>query len=140
MAQTFEDISKEVVNRFLQNILFIDDKAYLSENKANDFDASKISTIFAKEGKLCTVFAPSSENDISNCYSLYLKADIVVLDWYLALTNENDEKDDEKDADMDEPRGFYTKSLIKEIVVDAQKEKLKLILVYTGETNLENIT
>ena len=140
MAQTFEDITKEVVNRFLQNILFIDDKAYLSENKANDFDACKISTVFAKEGKLCTVFAPSSENYISNCYSLYLKSDIVVLDWYLALTNENDEKDDEKDADMDEPRGFYTKSLIKEIVVDAKKDKLKLILVYTGETNLENIT
>ena len=51
MAQTFEDISKEVVNRFLQNILFIDDKAYLSENKANDFDASKISMVFAKKSK-----------------------------------------------------------------------------------------
>lgn len=140
MAQTFEDITKEVVNRFLQNILFVDDKAYLTENKANDFDAYKISTIFAKEGKLCTVFAPSSEDDISNCSSLLLKADIVVLDWYLALTKGNNGNDDELDSDMDEPRGFYTKSLIKGIVDDAKKEKLKLILVYTGETNLEDIT
>lgn len=140
MAQTFEDISKEVVNRFLQNILFIDDKAYLSENKANDFDASKISMVFAKEGKLCTVYAPSTVCDLCICSSLFSKSDVIVLDWYLDLKDDNQAKGDEEDADVDEPRGYYSKKLIEEIVVDAKDNKLKLIIIYTGETDLHAIT
>ena len=42
MAQKFEEITKGVVNRFLQNILFIDDKAYQPDNKENEFDNFKM--------------------------------------------------------------------------------------------------
>lgn len=140
MAQTFEDITKGVVNRFLQNILFIDDKAFQSDNKENEFDAGQISSAFAKNGKLCTIFAPSSECDLCQCSSLFSKADAIVLDWYLDLTSSKESVDDEKDAEVDEPRGFYTKYLIEEIVADAKNEKLKIIVVYTGETDLRGIT
>lgn len=140
MAQTFEDITKDVVNHFLQNILFIDDKAYQPDNKENEFDASQISSAFSKSGKLCTIFAPSSECDLCQCSSLFSKADAIVLDWYLDLTSSKQSSDDEKDADADDPRGFYTKFLIEGIVADAKNEKLKIVVVYTGETNLGGIT
>lgn len=140
MAKTFEDITKEVANRFIQNILFIDDKAYQPNNKENEFDASQISSVFAKNGKLCTIFAPSSECDLCQCSSLFSKADAIVLDWYLDLTSFKESSDDDKDAEADEPRGFYTKYLIEEIVADAKNEKLKILVVYTGETDLGGIT
>ena len=140
MAQAFEEITKGVVNRFLQNILFIDDKAFQPDNKENEFDAGQISSAFAKNGKLCTIFAPSSECDLCQCSSLFSKADAIVLDWYLDLTSSKESIDDEKDAEEDEPRGFYTKYLIEEIVADAKNEKLKIIVVYTGETDLRGIT
>lgn len=140
MAQTFKDITKDVVNRFLQNILFIDDKAYQLDNKKNSFDAYQVSSAFAKNGKLSTIFALSSECDLCQCSPLFSKADAIVLDWYLDLISSKEILDDEKDADIDEPRGYYTKYLIKEIVEDAKDEKLKLIVVYTGETDLRGIT
>lgn len=140
MVQKFEEITKGVVNRFLQNILFIDDKAYQPDNKENEFDAGQISNAFAKKGKLCTIFAPSSECDLCQCSSLFSKADAIVLDWYLDLTSSKESVDDEKDAEVDEPRGFYTKNLIKKIVEDAKNGKLKIIVVYTGETDLIGIT
>lgn len=135
MAQTFEDITRDVVDRFIQNILFVDDNAYPSKDrqKANAFDASKISSVFAQKGKLCTVFAPSTEEDLKNCSSLFAKSDVVVLDWYLDLENERPIEDAEKDADSEEPRGIYTLELIKNIVEDATEKKLKLIIVYTGD-------
>lgn len=133
MAQTFEDITKEVVNRFLQNILFLDDNAYLTDkNEKNAFDAGQITSVFAKYGKLCTVFAPHSENDLGHCATLFAKSDVIVLDWFLKL--ELDPVDNEEDDDEDdEPRGKYTKDLIKGIIEDAKDEKLKLVVVYTGD-------
>lgn len=140
MEQTFENITKDVVNRFLQNILFIDDKAYQLENKENPFDASQISNVFAKSGKFCTILAPSSECDLCQYSSLFSKADAIVLDWYLNLASSKKTIDDEQDAEVDEPRGFYTKCLIEEVVEDAKNEKLKIVVVYTGEKDLRGIT
>lgn len=140
MAHTFEDITKDVVNRFLQNILFVDDNAYSTDkNEKNAFDASQISSVFAKHGKLCTIFAPHSEKDLRNCTNLFAKSDVIVLDWFLKLDpiSIGNEEEDEED---DEPRGKYTKELIKEIIEDAKDEKLKLVIVYTGDgTKLHEI-
>lgn len=140
MAQTFEEITIGVVDRFIQNVLFVDDKAYQKENKENAFDAEEISKLFAKAGKMCTVYAPISECDICSCSSLFAKSDVIVLDWYLNIKTNKDGIDEEADADIDEPRGYYTKYLIEEIVADAKDEKLKLVIVYTGETDLRGIT
>ncbi len=141
MAQTFEDITLNVVERFLQNILFIDDNAY-SDNKENAFNAQEISSIFAKKGKLCTIYAPASTKDLNNCASLFAKSDVIVLDWYLNLiTEQQASSDDEADAESEEPRGVYTLNLIKYIVKDASNKKLKLIIIYTGDgTKLIDIT
>lgn len=142
MAQTFNEITRNIVDRFLQNILFVDDNAYPTEDKqkVNAFDASKISSVFAQKGKLCTVFAPSTEEDLKNCSSLCAKSDVVVLDWYLDLENKQQIEDVEKDADSEEPRGIYTTRLINNIIEDAGNKKLKLIIIYTGETDLIGIT
>ena len=71
---------------------------------------------------------------------MFAKSDVVVLDWYLDLENEQQIEDVEKDADSDEPRGIYTTKLINSIIEDAGDKKLKLIIVYTGETDLIGIT
>ena len=139
MAQTFEDITRNVVDRFLQNILFVDDHAYQSDKKDNAFNAPEISSVFAQKGKLCTIFAPSTIKDLENCSSLFAKSDVVVLDWYLDLENEQT-MDAEADAETEEPRGVYTIRLIKNIIEDAADKKLKLIVIYTGETDLTGIT
>ena len=142
MAQSFEEITRNVVDRFLQNILFIDDNAYPTKDhqKDNVFDASKISSVFAQKGKLCSIFAPTSEKDLQTCSSLFAKSDVVVLDWYLDLKKEQLIGNEEDDADSEEPRGFYTTKLINNIIEDAGDKKLKLIIVYTGEIDLIGIT
>lgn len=140
MKKTFKEITGEIVNRFLQNILFIDDKAYKLEEEDNSFDAKQISSTFANKGKFCTIFAPSSKDELVQCSSLFSKADAIVLDWFLELYSSKEEKDDDQDDDQDDVRGFYTKEMIKKIVEDAKDEKFKIIIVYTGETDLEGIT
>lgn len=140
MEQTFNEITREVVDHFLQNIVFVDDNAYQTVEKANAFNAHEISSIFAQKGKLCTIFAPTSEEDLQNCSSLFAKSDVVVLDWYLDLKKEQLIENEEEDADSEEPRGFYTTKLINNIIEDAGDKKLKLIIVYTGETDLIGIT
>lgn len=142
MTHTFNEITQNIVDRFLQNILFIDDNAYPTKDhqKVNVFDASKISSVFAQKGKLCSIFAPTSEKDLQTCSSLFAKSDVVVLDWYLDLKKEQLIGNEEDDADSEEPRGFYTTKLINNIIEDAGDKKLKLIIVYTGETDLIEIT
>lgn len=133
MAQTFNEITRNVVDRFLQNILFIDDNAYQTEKKINAFDANEISSIFAQKGKLCTIFAPATTEDLGFCKTLFSKSDVVVLDWYLNIENTQQIADAEADVEAEEPRGIYTLELIKNIVEDATEKKLKLIIVYTGD-------
>jgi len=141
MKRTFTSLTKEIVDRFLHSILFVDDKAYKhDDNGKNSFDAGQISNIFAQKGKLCTIFAPSIEEDLDKCVPLFAKSDVIVLDWYLDLSSTNPAKNDDEDADEEEPQGKYTSRLIKDIVDDAKDEKLKLIIVYTGETDLYKVT
>lgn len=141
MTRTFKSLTKGIVDRFLHSILFVDDRAYQSDAIGkNSFNAGQISNIFAQKGKLCTIFAPTNEKDLDNCMPLFAKSDVIVLDWYLDLSSANQAKNDDEDADEEEPRGHYTTKLIKAIVDDAKDEKLKLIIVYTGETDLSGIT
>lgn len=133
MELTFNEITREVVDHFLQNIIFVDDNAYQTEEKVNVFDAHEISSIFAQKGKLCTIFAPATTEDLEFCKTIFSKSDVVVLDWFLKLKDPKQLVDLEADAEDDEPRGVYTKDMIKNIVEDASNKKLKLIIVYTGD-------
>lgn len=140
MSNTFFEKSKKISNNFLQSIVFIDDKAYSDANSQNpnhDFDAQKVSMAFAKEEKVCGIYKPKSKSDINNFKSITKKADIIILDWQIILSD--DEIDDPNaDAPSEDPRGQYTIEILKNIVKD--NESLKLIVIYTGETDLIEIT
>ena len=83
MADRFIEQSKEIANNFIQNILFIDDKAYKEDSTNNAFSALDVSNAFAKTGKICAIYAPKSVSDIDSYNVILKKADVVILDWYL---------------------------------------------------------
>lgn len=143
MSNPFFEKSREIANNFLQSIVFIDDKAYsgiTAEDPNHDFDAQKVSMAFAKEKKVCGVYQPKTKEDIENFKSIVKKADVVILDWKIILSD--NEVDDPNADDEDDPRGIYTLDILKNIFQDISDNKgsLKLIVVYTGETDLNEIT
>ncbi|MBQ0143087.1 MAG: hypothetical protein KBT06_09915 [Prevotellaceae bacterium] len=142
VQHTFTELSKEIADNFLSTIVFIDECAYKqTPENDNDFDAKAVTDAFAKEGKICSVFAPEKASDLDNICSMLFKADTIVLDWRLNITDDKSQPstDLETDSDSDDERGQYTISIIQQIVQDAENGKVKLIVVYTGETNLNNI-
>ncbi|HMR81643.1 MAG TPA: response regulator receiver domain [Niabella sp.] len=144
MASDFFDISKEVANNFLQNIVFIDDKAFnsIDEKTNHDFDAYTVTQSFAAKNKICAIYKPKTSADIELLAELAKKADITVLDWQINLEEEPiPEGMEEEDAENDDPRGPHTLKIIREILSDplTGEGSLKLIIVYTGETGLQDI-
>ena len=139
MADRFIEQSKEIANNFIQNIVFIDDNAYKNEITNNAFSALDVSNVFAQSGKICAIYAPKSISDINSYNTILNKADVVILDWYLDIKkDENLIEDPEADADNDDPRGEFTLKLISDLL--SQTGRLKLLIVYTGETDLFEIT
>ncbi len=142
---TYQEHSKNVANEFIQSIAFIDDRAYQSSDTSNrdlhDFDAQAISLAFAKHEKLCAVYQPAKKEDIDSFSKLAQKADVTVIDWQinlsepLGINSQSNEEDDE----TDDERGQYTKQIIVELLKN-NRNGLKLIVVYTGETDLAGIT
>lgn len=148
MNNQFFISSKKIANDFLQSIVFIDDRAYVNNETPNnhDFDAFQITKSFAKSQKVCAVYKPESESEIGDMANLAKKADVVVVDWQIRLKNEDTKSGDteleEEDVEYDDPRGPYTKKIIREVLTDHEtgQDCLKLILVYTGEIDLPGIT
>lgn len=148
MSTAFFEKSKEITNEFLQSIVFLDDKAFgnggVADSKQNTnqhaFDSFEISKAFAKEKKVCAVYNPLTVADIENFKEISKKADIVILDWFIEIQNEGVEEDQTADADEEDPRGQYTKQIINELVNSSGNGGLKLIVIYTGEDILEEIT
>ena len=135
MESDFFKLSKEVSNRFIQNVAFIDDNAYKGDVERNAFDAQVVSNEFAKSGKICAIYAPKKESDIDKYYSILDKADVIILDWRLDLeTDAKDKLNPEADADVEDTRGEYTLKIINEQLKDNGNRKLKLIIIYTGDT------
>lgn len=143
--KTFVDLSREIADKFIRDIVFIDEQAYgdLPKNTEegvvhnNDFNAKAVSEAFLKEGKICAIYAPKVDGDIVDCFNAIQKADAVVLDWNLRLTTT--EKYDPMADDESDNRGHYSKRIIQDVIYDAGKEKVKLIIIYTGESDIENI-
>ncbi|WP_261512739.1 response regulator receiver domain [Chryseobacterium paludis] len=137
MSSSFFEKSKEIANNYIQNIVFLDDRAYKIKDEAklsNDFDVARITSLFAKEKKICAVYQPGSERDIEDFKVISSKSDVVVLDWEInfpKIVKPGTENED----DDDEPRGIYTKSIIKSILFEEGQtnKSLKMILVYTGD-------
>lgn len=140
----FTQLSNEASNNFIQSIIFIDDKAYKSNDitDQHDFNAKDITKAFAENGKVCAVYEPTSAQDIPHLVSVAKKSDVAVIDWQIVIEEDqtDDDMDDEADASVDDVRGLYTKQIITELLSDeSSKNSLKLIIIYTGETDLEDI-
>lgn len=145
MTDNFQSLSNEIAKDFLQSVVFIDDKAYSAVDEADtqhDFDAKTITRGFASNQKICSVFQPEQEADIQLFSDIAAKADVTVLDWQIIIQNaiELSATESDEDDDDDDIRGFYTKCIIGNLLGSPSKlNSLKLILVYTGETDLNNI-
>jgi hypothetical protein len=144
MSSTFFETSKKIANEFLQSIVFIDDRAFIEEKKADEheFSAAQIARAFASSQKICAVYCPKNSKDIENLAILAKKADVTVLDWRIEISEEDTGDDGgEEDAEEIDPRGPHTLKIIREILSDplTGKGSLKLILIYTGETDLPGI-
>lgn len=148
MNNVFFEKSKEIANEYLQNIVFLDDKAFGSNvvagstqnNSQHAFDSFEISKAFAKEKKVCAVYNPLKVSDVEDFKQISKKADVVILDWFIEIQNEEAGEDLTADADEEDPRGQYTKQIINELVNSSENDGLKLIVIYTGEDILEEIT
>ncbi|MCQ2318923.1 MAG: response regulator receiver domain [Bacteroidales bacterium] len=138
---TFTEISQEIADDFLSTIVFIDECAYKqAPENDNDLDAKAVTDAFAKKGKICSVFAPEKASDLDNICSMLFKADAIVLDWKMNIVDDNANPDTnpEADADIDDESGKYTIQIIQNFLKDAEKGKVKLVVVYTSEIDLEN--
>lgn len=144
MSDTFFSKSKEIANDFIQSVVFLDDKAYNSSDErdlTHDFDALKITQAFAQEKKICAVYKPILESDIEDFKYISEKADVIILDWFIEIKEVVTPEIAEQDAKDDEVRGKHTINIIEHIFSYLKdNESLKLIIVYTGETDLEDIT
>ncbi|MDT7030887.1 response regulator receiver domain [Enterobacter hormaechei] len=142
---TFTSLSERVTNDFIQNIIFIDDKAYSNgPTDQHEFDAQEVTKHFSKKGKICAVYKPIVEGDLDCLTSIAKKSDVTILDWQIVLnqdsTTNNDAQDDESDAEEDDVRGVYTKRIITSLLSDIDNANcVKLILIYTGEVDLNSI-
>lgn len=145
MTNNFQNMSNDIVSDFLQSVVFIDDKAYMARDGSNvrhDFDVKAITKSFASNKKICSIFQPEQESDIELFSNIAKKADVTVLDWQIIIdqcpaSSPDSGNDGEDDEDVG---GLYTKQIIGHLLKSpSSQNSLKLILIYTGETNLESI-
>lgn len=147
---SFQQLSRSKVDKFLQSIIFIDDQAYDIPNQSgqshpdarHQFDAKSISESFSKEGKICAVYKPNSDKDMVNLTKIAKNADVAIIDWQIYLNDqtESSEDDSEEDDEHEDFRGLYTKKIITELISEPnQQDSIKLIVVYTGDTDIEGI-
>lgn len=135
----FFNSSKEIANKYIQSILFVDDEIFSLDKTDNSLDSNALINIFSKAKKLCALNQPRYQGDLENIIELAKKADITVLDWKIHIEQNSYESiNEEEDEEEYDPRGVFTLKLIQQIM-NEQPNCLKLIMVYTGETNLEAI-
>lgn len=143
MANNYFSHAQEIANKFIQNIVFIDDETNTksSENGDHQLNALEVTKSFAKSQKICAVYNPEKEEDLNDLICICKKADVVVLDWKIDLIRPSIAGKEDEDAEFDDHRGQYTIQIIKNILADEDtgNGSLKLIIVYTGETDLRGI-
>src|SRR5438552_7330721 len=127
MSSPFFEISKVVANDFLQNIVFVDDEAYINKgDKEHDFLPLEMTKAFAKSQKICSIYNPIKEMDIGDLINISIKTDIVVVDWKIDLEKDIVHEVNEEDDEEDDYRGKYSLQIIKGILCKDSRG-LKLI-------------
>jgi Response receiver domain len=159
----FIELTNQVVSRFLQTVLVVDDEAFIQRSElitppgvdlrepgprgevdampdspatnlpdakrppstGHLLDAKVLVDAFAEHGLVCAVMAPAAAEElIPQIERVAAATDVVVLDWKIAKSN-----------------GDIALTAIARIV-QADREhggRLRLILIYTGEPDIENI-
>lgn len=135
--------SLEITKEFIQSVTMIDDKASFSEGgegSSEYFDAGQVTKKFAEDGKICSVYKFTEENDIDKIVKISQKSDVTILDWKMALFNSGQPNDTEDDLEEDDKasKGHYTIEILKR-VVSSQYNKLKLFVIYTDEVEFNRI-
>lgn len=142
MADSFAEISHEIAEGYIRNVVVVDDEASYSESaKTFKLHAGEVIEAFAASGKLCSVYKVTRKQDEANVLKLAKKADVIVLDWRIGLEEPSSKgtvSDEEEDVEIDDVRGQFALGLIRKLV--EEDAGLKLILVYSGETDLAGIT
>lgn len=141
MSTPFFNKSKEIASDFIQSVLFIDDEIYEDQdNNQHALDSKALVKAFARARKLCALSNPKTVDEFNDVIHVALKSDITILDWKLNLEQSENvyENNDEDDVAEIDPRGAYTLQLIEQLIAEDRNE-LKLILIYTGETGLQRI-
>lgn len=163
-VQTVKEFSTYAAAQFLRTAVFIDDRIYNRKTKAvepekpqktsrklasrnantqnnekllsspedtdenKDFPSQQLVNSFAKKQIVCSLYQPGKSESFSNdspVYELCLASDIVIIDW-----------------DLGGNPGEKALELISCLVhesVDTKPEQLRLILVYTSESDLGSI-
>jgi len=98
----------------------VDDENELGSRSRQSLDAGAITGSFSKAGLICGVVKPARDRDIDA--AAVKRADLVVIDWQL----HNDD-------------GKRALNLINSILEGDQGQRLRLIAVYTGKSEIEKI-
>lgn len=145
MPSDFDERCREIAGRFLVSAVVVDDEPYYPEAEqvesvrepgradqpvgqesppgrrgGQSLDAGTITESFSKVGLICGVVKPAGDGDVD--VAAIERADLVVIDWQL-------HRDDGKRA----------LKLIGSILDGDQGQRLRLIAVYTGESDIGEI-
>lgn len=155
--ENFYDLSQNIVKDFLQTVILIDDEASFelesegkekvrklkkpaktgkseegnvqkkdSDRSTHELNAKSVVDSFASVGITCSILRPKEEekNLLGNAVEAAKRSDVVIIDWM--IHGDNGEKAIE-----------IIKNIIDE---DSEKDRLRLIVIYTGETNILKIS
>ncbi|MFO7964195.1 MAG: response regulator receiver domain, partial [Desulfobacterales bacterium] len=149
----FMKLSEKVANNFLHTIVVIDDEAFFGEkisppgkivepgkvgiHKREEYgaidlkrtqhslNAKEVIDNFALYGKVCSVLKPEEEQDYSIYKPIAMRTDAFIIDW--EIHNDNGE----------DAIAIIGKIIESDLTFEP---RLRLIIIYTGETDIDNIT
>lgn len=144
MSETFEMQSKDIAQNFIQTVLFVDDKAYLEDQGDHPFDVKQMIKESATRGLIATACAPEKQGDLNYIVAVGKKADVIVLDWRIDISEDTGQDlDDEEEECVTDIRGNFSINVIKKLIYENESvstvDQLKLIFIYTGEPVLHEI-
>lgn len=147
----FMELSTDVAKRFLHTVVFVDDQAVYEEipqptaltspkriskkekdsqegfhRSAHTLNAKKVTDEFASNGMICSVLKPNEgDNTIEYVKKSAKRADVFILDW-----------------DINNDSGETAREIINMLISfdDSEYSRLRLILIYTGEPDIDSIS
>ncbi|TFH46417.1 MAG: hypothetical protein E4G94_02460, partial [ANME-2 cluster archaeon] len=150
-SPNFMDLSTEVAKKFLHTVVFVDDQAIYEEiehptklippkriakkedeseerqkRNAHTLNVKIVTDEFASKGMICSVLRPSEgESPLENVEQAAKRADVFILDWKI-------NNDDGKTA----------REIINMLISldNSEYSRLRLIIIYTGEPDLDSIS